>query len=197
LNQHPFWLGWRAVIVGLFVAIVGVSVMLSPAYNWRSLVKRVGIIGGAAVAISGVSYGLFGSRFIFFGILHFIALASIIAVLFRRAYGFNLILGVSLWLIGVTVQHEFFNQAQWQWFGLMTHKPATEDYVPFLPWFGVVLVGMFAGRYLQLHPTCCFISNNKLTQSLSQLGQYSLWIYLLHQPILFALFGLLQWLLSE
>lgn len=34
------------------------------------------------------------------------------------------------------------------WLGLAAVKPATEDYVPLLPWFGVVLWGMVAGAWL-------------------------------------------------
>ena len=39
--------------------------------------------------------------------------------------------------------------APWlNWIGMMTHKPATEDYVPLFPWLGVVLIGVALGHVL-------------------------------------------------
>ena len=52
--------------------------------------------------------------------------------------------GAWLWLAGAAaialdrfVHHPFFDPRLTNWIGLMTHKPATEDYVPLLPWIGV------------------------------------------------------------
>jgi len=67
----------------------------------------------------------------------------------------------------------------------MTHKPPTEDYVPLLPWFGVVMLGVFAGPPMhrlasRLQPYCAVPT----VKWLALAGRHSLLIYLLHQPLL-------------
>jgi len=62
--------------------------------------------------------------------------------------------------------------------------------VPLLPWFGRVLLEIFSGQTLLRYPAhCTFLNsrwNNPLAVGLALVGRYSLWIYLLHQPILFG-----------
>jgi len=102
---------------------------------------------------------------------------------FLRWLWFNFICGISLIVIGLTIQHSFFDQKILQWIGLMTHKPATEDYVPFLPWFGVLLLGMALGKYLHLGGYL-YAKKIRWGRQLIWMGQHSLLIYMLHQPIL-------------
>ena len=60
-----------------------------------------------------------------------------------------------LWLAGLValvlprlVQHPIFDPGWLNWTGLVTKKPITEDYVPVLPWLGVMLWGLAAGQWL-------------------------------------------------
>jgi uncharacterized membrane protein len=73
----------------------------------------------------------------------------------------------------------------------MTYKPPTEDYVPVLPWFGVVLLGTAAARILYGgHHTPAFAMRDYtsvVSSALIGLGRHSLLIYLLHQPIFMAI----------
>ena len=73
----------------------------------------------------------------------------------------------------------------------MTYKPATEDYVPLLPWFCVVLIGMFAARRLLrlawMQRLEHSLHDKRLVRILAFSGQRSLWIYLVHQPLLIGL----------
>jgi uncharacterized membrane protein len=124
---------------------------------------------------------------IFFGVLHFILMASVIGLLLLQGYRLNLLGGVALILVGAMVQHPIFDQPALQWLGMMTHKPVTEDYVPLLPWMGVVMLGMFLAR----HP----VSEKWLKASwqvpsalrgLTWAGRHSLLLYMLHQPIFFG-----------
>ena len=131
----------------------------------------------------------------FFGILHFIALASVLGLLFKRRWlWFNLVCGIALLVIGIKLQHPIFNHNALQWLGLMTHKPPTEDYVPLLPWFGVVLLGMTLGKYLHLHNKGFIYKPIKsiLGLQLAGMGRHSLLIYMLHQPILLGGLWLLR-----
>ncbi len=186
--HHPFWLSLRTLIVGLFVGIVGISLHLATVKGLRlqAFVKRLAILLFCAILISVVSFILFHERFIFFGILHFIALASVLGLLFLRWLWFNFICGGTLLVIGVSFQHPFFNSDILQWIGLMTHKPATEDYVPLLPWFGIVLLGMALSRYLYVGGYLHGQIQSLWGRRLAWMGQHSLLIYMLHQPILLA-----------
>ena len=190
--RDPFWLNLRTLIVSLFLGLVGVSLVLASEHgiNRRRYFKRLGLLVLFALAISINSYFMFPGRTIVFGILHFIAFASVLGLLFVRWPGVSLVMGIGIIILDRVYQHSFFDQAWVHWLGLMTHKPATEDYVPVIPWFGVVLVGIFIGHQLQRAPALRFFttwqSNTPLARGLALAGRHSLLIYVLHQPILFG-----------
>jgi uncharacterized membrane protein len=126
---------------------------------------------------------------IFFGVLHFIFVASLLGLLLMRFRRIHLPLGVILILVGLTIQHPFFNQAEWQWLGLMTFKPITEDYVPLLPWFGVVLVGMAIAQMTSGYLKMPWQARG-LLRGLTLAGKHSLLLYMIHQPIFMGMLWL-------
>src|SRR4029077_15777727 len=85
-ENDPFWLGFRALIVSMFMALVGVALVLADragataSHFWR----RVAVIGACALAVSAASRLAFPRSFIYFGILHCIAVASVLAWPFVR-----------------------------------------------------------------------------------------------------------------
>lgn len=197
--HDPYWLHLRTLIVSLFLGLVGVSLVLASDHgiNWRRYFKRLGLLVFFALMITITSYYLFPGRTIVFGILHFIAFASVAGLLFVRGYWSSLVPGVAIVALDHFFQHPFFNQSAIHWLGLMTHKPATEDYVPVIPWFGVVLIGIFVGRNLlcrpALQPLTDYHSSSGLARGLAFAGRHSLLIYVIHQPILFGL----VWVVSQ
>jgi uncharacterized membrane protein len=192
--RDPFWLNLRSLIVSLFLGLVGVSLVLAVEHgiNKRRYFKRLGLLLLFALAISINSYFMFPGRTVIFGILHFIAFASVAGLVFVRWPGVSLLAGIGIIALDRIYQHAFFDQAWVHWLGLMTHKPVTEDYVPVFPWFGVVLIGIFIGHQLQQLQALGFVrtwqSNTALAQGLALAGRHSLLIYMLHQPILFGFF---------
>jgi len=194
--RDPFWLAFRALIVSLFLGLVGVSLHLA---TWKGLnraryVRRLAILAGSAALVSLGSYLVFPDSMIYFGILHFILVASVLGLLMVRFYWLNLTAGLALLGAGLWLQHPLFDHPALHWVGLMTHKPITEDYVPLLPWFGVVLLGIFLGRRLYRDPlpaVARWRSNHPLVRSLVFGGRHSLFIYLVHQPLFFAVLALI------
>lgn len=188
--RDAFWLNLRTLIVSLFLGLVGVSLVLAAEHgmNERRYFKRLGLLLLFALAISINSYFMFPGRTIFFGILHFIAFASVVGLVFVPWPTLSLLLGIGIIALDYVFQHPLFNQAGLQWIGLMTHKPATEDYVPVIPWLGVVLIGIFIGHQLLRVPALqafrTWQSNNQPARGLALAGRHSLLIYMLHQPIL-------------
>ena len=82
------------------------------------------------------------------------------------------------------------------WLGLISRKPITEDYVPLLPWLGLMWWGLASGRWLLKHrPVWLQRSVSRPLRPLAVLGRWSLSYYLLHQPVLMGfllLVGLLR-----
>lgn len=192
-NYDPFWLDLRALILSLFLGLVGISLALSTAggFNPRRYFRRLGWLAACAITVSSSSRMLFPDSWIFFGVLHFIFVASILGLAFLRFYWVNLGIGSLLVLAGLTLQHSLFDQPWLQWIGLMTRKPITEDYVPLLPWFGVVLIGLFLGK-LFLQSTwnkrlSARHSDHATARLLALAGRHSLLIYMAHQPVLMGL----------
>ncbi len=191
--RDPYWLNLRTLIVSLFLTLVGISLVLATrnGINKKRFLRRLGLLLVFSALITLNSYIMFPGRTIIIGILHFIAIASVLGLLFVRRYLLSLVLGVGLILLDYFFQHEFFNQPWLHWIGLMTHKPATEDYVPLIPWFGVVLIGIFIGQSLfrseRLSALFAFHSGSGVARGLALAGRHSLIIYVLHQPVLFGL----------
>jgi uncharacterized membrane protein len=205
-NHHPFWLSFRDLIVSSFLLLVGVSLVLaqhagiSPGRFWR----RIALVGACALLVTAGSYAAFPKTFITFGILHCIVVSSILGwplVRFpRAALGIGIVviavgaaIGVTLfdppWLKGVAL----FDMPWLNWVGLMTHRPATEDYVPVLPWFGVVLVGISAGGWLMERPLRTLQRISRGSPGwLTWLGRHSLLVYMVHQPIMIGVLRVLH-----
>jgi len=189
----PFWLNFRTLILSMFLLLVGVSLVLAARrkLDTRRYLQRLGLLLGSAALVSASTWWMFGERFVFFGVLHFIALASVLGLLFLRAGRFNLVLGIVLIAVGSSYQSAWFDTPGWRWIGLMTHKPATEDYVPLLPWFGVVLLGLFLGPWLhRLAQRWQAMQRFSPVQWLAFAGRHSLLIYMLHQPLMIGALSL-------
>jgi uncharacterized membrane protein len=191
--RDPFWLHSRTFILSMFLLLVGVSLVLAAGrkLDTRRYMRRLAMLIASAVLISVSTRWMFGDRFIFFGVLHFITLASVLGLLFVRAGWANLVLGIAVILLANRYQFSWFDTPGWRWIGLMTHKPQTEDYVPLVPWFGVVLLGLYAGPYLAgLARQQQGVGKSGLVQLLAFGGRHSLVIYLLHQPLLLGVLSL-------
>jgi uncharacterized membrane protein len=178
------WIAWRTVILSSFLLLAGVGLSLAHAAHaahWRSprYWQRLARIAGCALLVSTGSYLAFPDSWIYFGVLH--------ALPFLHAPRVALALGLVSIALGAGVQHAFFDAKLWHWFGLMTFKPRTEDYVPLLPWFGVVLAGVGLGHYLARPALkarlAAWRAHGALACTLAWGGRHSLLLYMLHQPI--------------
>lgn len=196
LNDPP-WPQFRILIVSMFLLIMGMSLQLATRHglNRRSFLRRLLLLLLYAGLVTVGSRYLFPESYIWFGILHFIALASVLGLLFVRLNHLNLALGVAIVLLGALLELPFFDQPALQWIGMMTHLPYTEDYVPLVPWFGVVLLGIYLGRQVfeRAGPARLMaISPRHLPgRTLALAGRHSLHIYILHQPVLLGILALL------
>lgn len=198
--------GWRLfarTTAILFILLAGVSLALSYArvepqkkggrlYS-RYLTRGLKLIGWGLV-ITAFTWVYMGKPVIIFGILHLIGTATLFAFPFLSLRWANLaigplIIGLGMYLNQLPVSHP--------WFLLLGLRPAglfQFDYFPLLPWFGVVLLGVFIGQ--TMYPGgvprlgLMDVGKQPVTRGLIWLGRRSLAIYLVHQPLLFAMLTL-------
>lgn len=179
----PNWWPFRYLILTLFIGTVGMSLSLAHArgIRWRSFLKRLAQIALAAIAITIGSLYLFPNGWIYFGILHFIAVGSVLSLAIVRWPRVALVLG-SLIVIGYATDTL---SGFWPFMHIREWLPEyTEDYVPLFPWLGVIFLGVAAAGLLPLNRL--LFPSIPLADHLAKLGRHGLVIYLIHQPILFA-----------
>jgi uncharacterized membrane protein len=192
------WVGWRTAIVTQFLLLVGVGLVLRTAYKpaWSDFCKRWLQIAGAAVLVSAGSWLVFGPRFIWFGILHFIAVALLLVRLLVPLGAWNLALGAGALALGLLYTDSAFNAAPLNAIGFVTQKPHNEDYVPLFPWIGIVLIGtgigaLWARRGFSIRTSIAALCAAP-PRMLVLLGAWALTVYLVHQPILMAVLWMIR-----
>jgi uncharacterized membrane protein len=196
----PFWTVQRALIVTLFVfcAGLGQAIAVQQGQSWPRFWKRWWQIAGCALLVSMGSWVMFKDSFIYFGILHGLALMLIVVRLLAGA-------GRALWLLGAVAlampwlaahMHsawpglDFLNGRAFNWLGLISRKPITEDYAPLFPWLGVMCIGLgcgqglFCNQPLALQAQSAALLRCAPLRALAWLGRRSLSYYMLHQPLL-------------
>ena len=203
-RRDPFWTGQRTAIVSLFLLCAGLGQALALAGEGAGAPAGSGLdsarfwrrwaqVAGCAVLVSAGSWLMFPRSFIFFGVLHGVAVMLILTRLLHRA-------GRWLWLLGLVAivcpllwRHPWFEPRWLAWTGLGTLKPVTEDHVPVLPWLGVMLWGLALGRWLLQHrPGWITGGLLPVLQPLAVLGRWSLSFYMVHQPVLIG--ALMAWM---
>jgi uncharacterized membrane protein len=195
----PFWTHQRSCIVSMFLlgAGAGQAVAIAAGQTWGRFWRRWAQVAGCALLVSIGSYWMFPRGWISFGVLHGMAAMLIVlralgtrlppARLARAPFAFAGVAALALgaWLLPHWVSDPFFDSRLTNWVGLITHLPPTEDYVPVLPWLGMMLAGYLAASLLLVHARPAFTGPvPAVVRPLSVLGRWSLSFYMLHQPIL-------------
>ncbi|MGZ5235998.1 MAG: DUF1624 domain-containing protein [Caldimonas sp.] len=195
--RDPTWTVQRACIVTLFLLCAGAgqAVASSQGQPAARFWKRWAQVAACALLVSAGSYAMFPRSYISFGVLHGIAV-MLIVVRFTASWGaWRWPLGLAAILLPRFVQDPFFDTRATNWTGLVTHLPVTEDYVPVLPWLGVMWWGAAAAGWLLAHrPQTLRGALPSPGGALAVLGRWSLSFYMLHQPVLIGLLWLVVWL---
>lgn len=182
---------------GLFLFLVGVSLSLSAARNtlgagrpdYGRFARRGLRIFAYGLVITATTALIIPRGMILFGILHCIGLSIILAPLFFRFGRYNLLIATAVIVLGWLIAPL---NGPWclLWSGIHPAGWTTLDYYPLLPWFGLVLAGYAAG-------TVCYPGGKRRPgipapdgsrwKGLVFLGQYSLPIYFVHQPVILGI----------
>lgn len=196
---QPHWVNFARVIAASFLMLVGFSLALSHINGiyWRGFRIRLAKVTIAALVITIATYFATPDMFIFFGILHEIALASLLGLLFLRLpWGAIAIIALFVLFMRDHLRTELLDAPIWWWSGLSQFIPRSSDYVPIFPWFGWVLMGISAAKlsakrnWLSRLAKIQFdepLSIARISNFLQLLGRNSLLFYIAHQPIMLAL----------
>lgn len=190
---YPLQYMWGGSV---FLVIAGISATLG-----SHPVKRGLQVLGCGMLCTAATAGMYLLDFagkgivIYFGVLHCLGLCMLLWVAFRKCPWYVLgILGVILTVLGlyfknVTVPYPWLIPI-----GLAPRGFFTSDYFPLLPNFGYFLVGAMAGKLLYRQKVSLFPKvneKNPIARFFCFCGRHSLLFYLLHQPILIGVIGLI------
>lgn len=205
--HDPLWTWQRTLIVSLFLfcAGLGQAIAVAQGQSWPRFWRRWAQVLVCALLVTLGSWWMYPQSYIYFGVLHGMALMLIIARLTVPWGGRLWWLGaaaIASQLIAVYAMNTWataelttiFNAKQLNWLGLVTQKPITEDYVPLLPWLGVMWWGVAAGTWLTRQGAALSWPLPAAFKPLAMLGRWSLSYYMLHQPVMIGALMALGWL---
>ncbi len=187
---------WRALAVGtagsfLFLAGVGLWLAHGAGIRWAAFWRRFAKIAAAALAVTAGTYVAFPDAFVFFGILHAIALCSLLGLAVLRLPVLAIAaLAVAVFFAPDVARSDTFNAPWFWWTGLQTVQLRTVDYEPIFPWFAPFLAGIVCARLAAQAGLLARLSTptpSRAARLAGLPGRYSLLVYLIHQPILIGL----------
>lgn len=187
---------WGGVI---FLLLSGVCVTLGSAP-----VKRGLLVFGCGLLISGVTISMYLLGFagsgiiIYFGVLHCLGTCMILWPVFRRCPVWLLaVLGGAMAALGLYLVNRVRIGDWWLVpLGVPCYGFSSADYFPLLPNLGYFLLGAVLGKTVYRKQESLLPKHNNgnpILRFLCWCGRKSLWIYLLHQPVLAGIIGL--WML--
>ncbi|MFO7872195.1 MAG: heparan-alpha-glucosaminide N-acetyltransferase [Candidatus Undinarchaeales archaeon] len=193
-----FWLYFARITAGIFIFLVGISLVLSSerakrnkSFGFLKYLKRGLKIFSWGILITIITWIFLDKGTIVFGILHFIGISIIIAYPFIvkvRKEAVIWISVISIILAGIIFDLIEFGSYFTASVGLPPAEFYTLDFFPLIPWFALVLIGIYVGglfyknyeRLIEIPD----LSENKIIEKICLLGKNSLLIYLIHQPVL-------------
>ena len=195
------WAVFARLVAGSFLFVAGISLYLAhgKGIRWRAFWRRFAVLAVAAAGISLATWIAVPQAFIFFGILHSIAVASLVGLAFLRIpAGVTLAAAAGVLALPRFYSAPLFDAPLLWWTGLSTFTPASLDFEPVFPWLAPCLAGIALARIgartglwdaLRSRPPA-----PQLLNRLACPGRNSLLIYLVHQPVLIAIVWVATWI---
>ena len=190
IGIDPVWITLQRSILTAFLLLAGAGLALGHAngIKWRPFWRREAVLVAAALAVSAGTWFLFQNDLAYFGVLHMIALGSLLALPFVVLPIWLGAAAAAVALLAPALYSSDLFDPRWlDWIGFFKITPETADLVPVFPWLGVMLIGVLGMRLLRNSPAFTWSSRNLAVRILGFAGRWSLIIYLLHQPLLFGI----------
>lgn len=176
---------FEKLIAYSFILCAGASAVMT-----RSNLRRGLITLAAGGAVTAVSY-LIGAP-IKFGILQFLGLSMLLYAAVGK-YTARLpeklapLLYLALFIAAQLITERVRTGARWLfWLGFLYDGFTSYDYFPMLPYFFLFLLGSWMGGEMLARRGQLKFLEKKAPRFLTWTGRHTLWIYLIHQPVLFG-----------
>lgn len=187
--EYPQWFSfikeWGGVI---FLILSGICVTLGSHPVRRGLIVFAGGMLCTLATALMVRYGFDRSTMIYFGVLHCLGACMLLWPMYKAMPWWALAFHGAVVIGGGFLIENMIASERWLLaLGFYVPGYPSSDYFPLLPYLGFFLIGGALGRLLykkrqSLIP--CFDSSTLLFRPLCFCGRHSLWIYLLHQPVI-------------
>lgn len=204
-------LGWAVLqkaVCCTFIVLAGISTRLS-----KNSFRHGVIVFCCGLLMTAGTYFFMPDQVIWFGVLHFLGASMMIAWLFRKAIAkanaplgilfslaaFFALQGIShgtIVLGKVLVPPVFYANGVTALLGFPPRDFFSADYFPLLPWFSLFLAGCFLGKYFKERKIPAFFSK-KHSRFLCAVGSNTLVLYVIHQPVIYAVLTLVFWLIEK
>lgn len=206
-----FFTPFEPFFAGMFILVSGVACNLS-----HNNLKRGGLLLLIAVGVTLVTLLVLPSEAIYFGILHLLSVSMLLYAVLRPVIqkipiAAGVVVTLLLFLLTYGVSDGHIGVLDWvkiplpsDWYqtkvlfplGLRHRQFFSADYFPLLPWLFLFFCGSFLGR-LGVEKGFPAFFHPRRSRFFSFLGRHSLVIYLLHQPILYGLLWLIQFVVTS
>lgn len=192
---------WQQAICWSFILIAGFSFHLGRRHNLR----RGLFLNACGLLITAVTLIAAPSEAIRFGILNFMGCAILLtipleSVLQRLCPEVGLVVSFLVFLLLRNVPGGSVGVGPWVWklpeslyrfrvlapLGFPDPLFRSSDYFPLLPWYFLFLFGWFLGKLFRRHESWQRIARVKIP-IFSAIGRKTIWIYMLHQPVLMGI----------
>lgn len=183
-TDHPYFKVTGYISRIIFIFLLGFSYGLSNK-KFIKVLDKILLLTLLSLIMNIVTYIFYPKNYVRFGILHFLTISLLLLSLFSNIHKFlPLIVGVYMFIVYIFVVSKkqsgniFLNSL-----GFSPNYP-TIDFFPVFSWFWLVGLGYVMSEYLKVDNKPI---NNVIFKSISEIGKHSLWIYMLHFPIIFSI----------
>lgn len=192
------FLALQLLFVAVFLIVSGICTNYS-----RNILKRGFIVFAAALLVSFATCVVlpaagFTGLNIYFGILHMFGLSMILYSLLKRIFDkLSPAVGIIVFTLLFIAYYLFYrtnptgDSYLLMIFGVLPENIGSYgDYYPLFPFFFLFIAGTYIGKYVKNGDFPKWFYSAKCP-FLELCGKYSLWVYILHQPLIFGIMYLI------
>lgn len=208
VNVPVFFESWFDIIrdffAGMFILISGIMCRYS-----HDNVRRGAVCFLIGMGITFVT-PFFMDNYISFGILHMLGIAMILYGIFSNTFEkipplIGFVISAALVVYTWNTEFGFMGFGSFlRWdipkaandtgvlfpLGIVSDSYTSGDYYPLLPWFFVFLAGSYMGQWFR-NGSMPRVFYNSHCRWLASVGRVTLWIYVIHAPVLLGIFSLI------